>query len=143
MNFRRTLPFVVLLGFSAAGLSEKPLACDVNALSGPQRERHRTLGENLRGAVSGRGELANGYTLVLDLDRLPADSAGSPFCVVEVAEWVDLESRCCPFLEFGIDVSGKGRVVRLRLTGGKGVKSFLRTELGLLDENAGRGERRN
>jgi hypothetical protein len=59
---------------------------------------------------------------------------------VEVAEWVDLESRCCPFLEFGIDVSEKGRVVRLRLTGGKGVKSFLKSELGLLAEDAGRGE---
>jgi hypothetical protein len=130
-NLRRTLPFLVLFGLSASGLSEKPLVCDVNALSGPQRERHRTLGEKLRGAVSGRVELANGYTLVLDLDRLPPDSAGAPFCVVEVAEWVDLESRCCPFLEFGIDVTAKGRVVRLRLTGEKGVKSFLRSELGL------------
>lgn len=143
MKFRRTLPFLVLLAVSAAGLSEKPLACDLNALSSSQRERHRTLGEKLRGSVAGRVELANGYVLVLDLDRLPADSAGFPFCVVEVAEWVDLESRCCPFLEFGIDVPAKGRVVRLRLTGGKGVKSFLRNELGLLDEDAGRGERRD
>jgi hypothetical protein len=136
MKLRRTLPFLVLIGFSAAGLSERPLACDLNALSGSQRERHRTLGEKLRGAVTGRAELANGYTLVLDLDRLPPDSAGAPFCVVEVAEWVDLESRCCPFLEFGIDVAGKGRVVRLRLTGEKGVKgvkAFLNSELGLLD----------
>lgn len=133
MNLRRTVPFLVLFSLSAAGLSEQPIACDLNALSGSQRERHRTLDEKLRGAVTGRVELANGYTLVLDLDRLPADSAGAPFCVVEVAEWVDLESRCCPFLEFGIDVSAKGRVVRLRLTGGKGVKSFLRSELGLLD----------
>ena len=133
MNFRRTLPVLVLLGLSATGLSEQPLACDLNALSASQRERHRTLGEKLHRAVTGRVEVVNGYTLVLDLDRLPLDSAGSPFCVVEVAEWVDLESRCCPFLEFGIDVSRKGRVVRLRLTGGKGVKAFLKTELGLLD----------
>ena len=59
MKFRRTLSFLALLGLSAAGLSEKPLACDVNALSNPQRERHRTLGEKLRGAVAGRAELAN------------------------------------------------------------------------------------
>jgi hypothetical protein len=143
MKFRRTLSFLALFGLSAAGLSEKPLACDPNALSNSQRERHRTLGEKLRGAVADRVELANGYSLVLDLDRLPADAAGFPFCVVEVAEWVDLESRCCPFLEFGIDVPAKGRVVRLRLTGGKGVKSFLKSELGLLAEDAGRGGLRN
>jgi hypothetical protein len=143
MKVRRTLPFLVLLGLSAAGLSEKPIACDPNALSGSQRERHRALGEKLRAAVAGRVELANGYTLVLDLDRLPPDAAGFPFCVVEVAEWVDLESRCCPFLEFGIEVPAKGRVVRLRLTGGRGVKPFLRTELGLLDEGGSRGERRD
>jgi hypothetical protein len=62
---------------------------------------------------------------------------------VEVAEWVDLEARCCPFLDFGIDVSGRGRTVRLRLTDGKGVKSFLKTELGLLEEGGGRRERRD
>jgi hypothetical protein len=143
MKFRRTLPFFVLFGLSVPALAEAPLACDVNALSASQRERHRALGEKLHGAVVGRVELANGYTLVLDLGRLPADSAGSPFCVVEVAEWVDLEARCCPFLDFGIDVSGEGRVVSLRLTGRKGVKSFLKTELGLLEETpAGRGAAR-
>jgi hypothetical protein len=44
-------------------------------------------------------------------------------------------------MNFGIDVSGRGRVVKLRLTGGKGVKSFLKTEVGLLEDGAGRPER--
>jgi hypothetical protein len=133
MRFQHTLAFFVMLGLSVPAFSEAPLACDVNALSASQRERHRALGERL----------ANGYTLVLDLGRLPADSAGAPFCVVEVAEWVDLESRCCPFLDFGIDVSEKGRTVRLRLTGGKGVKAFLKTELGLLEASDGLRDRGN
>jgi len=143
MKFRRSLPFFVLLGFSAFALADEPLACDVNALTAPQRERHRALGDRLHSAVVGRVELANGYTLVLDLGRLPADSAGAPFCVVEVAEWVDLEARCCPFLDFGIEVSERGRTVKLRLTGGKGVKAFLRSELGLLEAREGLRERRN
>ena len=138
MKFRHAFPLFALFGLAVSAFADEPLTCDVNALSVPQRERHRALGEKLHGAVVERVELSNGYTLVLDLGRLPADSAGAPFCVVEVAEWVDLEARCCPFLEFGIDVAGKGRVVKLRLTGGKGVKAFLRTELGLLDEGAGR-----
>ena len=143
MKFRYSLPFFALFGLSVSTLAEAPLACDVNALTAPQRERHRALGDRLHSAVVGRVELANGYTLVLDLGRLPADSAGNPFCVVEVAEWVDLEARCCPFLDFGIDVSERGRTVKLRLTGGKGVKAFLKTELGLLAESDGLRERRN
>jgi hypothetical protein len=143
MRFQHTLAFFVMLGLSVPAFSEAPLACDVNALSASQRERHRALGGRLHSAVVDRVELANGYTLVLDLGRLPADSAGAPFCVVEVAEWVDLESRCCPFLDFGIDVSEKGRTVRLRLTGEKGVKAFLKTELGLMEESNGLRERGN
>jgi len=143
MKFRHSLPFFALFGLSVSTFAEAPLACDINALSAPQRERHRALGDRLHSAVVGRAELANGYTLVLDLGRLPADSAGAPFCVVEVAEWVNLEARCCPFLDFGIDVSGSGRTVRLRLTGGKGVKSFLKTDLGLAEGSDGFRERRN
>jgi hypothetical protein len=137
MEFRHALPFLVLFVLSASALADEPLACDINALTASQRERHRALGETLHGAIVSRVDLANGYTLVLDLGRLPAHSAGAPFCVVEVAEWVDLEARCCPFLDFGIDVSGRGRTVRLRLTGGKGVKAFLRTEISLMEENDG------
>jgi hypothetical protein len=126
------LAALVLAGLSASAPAEEPLVCNVNALSGPARERHLALGEKLRGAVVESIELANGYTLVLDFGRLPLDSKGQPFCIVEVAEWVDLEARCCPFLDFGIDLQGKGGRVALRLTGGKNVKAFLKTELGLM-----------
>jgi hypothetical protein len=110
----------------------EPLACNVNALSAQERDRHDALADKLKDAVTGTRELPNGYEVTLDLGRLPADSRGQAFCVVEVAEWVDMEARCCPFLEFGIDVKGKGGPVTLRLTGGGQVKEFLRTELPLL-----------
>lgn len=133
MSFRNPiLPLLVLAGFSASSPSAEPLVCNLNALNGPERERHQVLGAKLRSAVVRREELANGYTLILDLGRLPRDAAGSPFCVVEIAQWVDLEARCCPFLDFGIDVRGKGGNVKLRLTGGKNVKAFLEEELGLV-----------
>jgi len=131
------LPLVVLAGSSVSAPAEEPLACNVNALSAPQRERHRALGEKIRAAVVDRVELSNGYALILDFGRLPLDAAGAPFCVVEVAEWVDLEARCCPFLDFGIEVAGKGGPARLKLTGGKNVKAFLRTELGLPEVRRG------
>lgn len=140
---------------TAAG---EPLACRLDALSPAERARHQKLTALLQRAVVGVRELPDGYELALDLSRLPADAQGDPVCVVEIAEWVDLEARCCPFLDFGIAVRGKGTVapercahedapgerradadapgqghapaeaVALALTGGPGVKDFLKSE---------------
>ena len=121
------------LALEPPGSSEKPLACDVQALTAEERRRHEALGEKLLAAAVHASELPDGFELTLDLDRI-RDSKGKPYCVVEVAEWVDLESRCCPFLDFGIAQKGKEHLVRLRLTGGLGVKEFLRTELPLLEK---------
>jgi hypothetical protein len=108
--------------------SSPALACDVSALTEAERARHRQLSGKLIAALVRRVELSNGYAFVLDFSRLPADAQGRPFCVVEAAEWVDLESRCCPFLEFGIDLRPKERLTTLRLTGAAGVKWFLASE---------------
>jgi len=108
------------------------MACRIDALDAKQQARHRLLSERLKQAVVERAALPQGYALTLDLSRLPADAAGFPFCVVEVAEWVDLESKCCPFLDFGIDVRGAGGLMQLRLTGPPGVRQFLEDELALV-----------
>ncbi len=128
----RSLAFVLLAAAPAlrAASSTEPLVCRLDALTASQRDRQRLLADRLRRAIVERTELADGYLLTLDLARLPADPKGLPFCVVEVAEWVDLESRCCPFLDFGIDVGGNGGPVRIRLTGPGGVKPFLEEEFG-------------
>lgn len=112
---------------------DEPLACDLHALNPTERDRHELLSQRLKSAAVGSREVANGYEVDLDLSRLPKDAHGAAFCVVEVAEWVELESRCCPFLDFAIAVRGKGGEVVLSLTGGANVKEFLRTELGLLE----------
>jgi len=110
---------------------EKPLVCDLQALTPADRERHHALTEKLGSAVTRSAELPDGYELTMDLERIK-DSRGLPYCVVEVAEWVDLESRCCPFLDFGILQSGRSHEVRVRLTGGRGAKAFLRQEFAML-----------
>ncbi len=125
--------------------AEEPLACRLDALSPAERARHQKLAALLERAAVGVRELPAGYELALDLSRLPADAQGDPVCVVEIAEWVDLEARCCPFLDFGIAVRGKGVVapgerrapaeaVALALTGGPGVKDFLKTEFSLIQK---------
>ena len=129
------LSAIGLVSPPVASVAEEALVCNVQALTAAQRERHQKLEGLLRSTVVERAELENGYVFVFDLGRLPADSAGEAFCVVEVAEWVELESRCCPFLAFGIDVEPKGKTVRLRLTGGKGVKALLEAELGLFEKS--------
>ncbi|HZF05775.1 MAG TPA: hypothetical protein VE932_15690 [Patescibacteria group bacterium] len=53
-----------------------------------------------------------------------------PALFVQVAEWITLERRCYAFLDFGLDWFG-AETVRLRLTGGPGVKAFLGNTLGV------------
>jgi hypothetical protein len=130
-------PWFILLSaivLAAPSAAQEPLVCNIGALTAAQQERHQKLGRLLRSAVVEKAALENGYVVGLDLGRLPVDSAGAPFCVVEVAEWVDLESRCCPFLSFGIEVEAKRKTVQLRLTGGRGVKPFLESEIGLIEK---------
>lgn len=128
------LSAVVLVVPAGVAPAEEPLVCNVTALTAAQRDHHRKLERLMRSALVEKAALENGYVFVLDLGRLPADSAGEAFCVVEVAEWVELESRCCPFLSFGIEVEPKGKIVRLRLTGPGGARSVLDAELGLLEK---------
>ena len=116
------LPLLLLAGFAPAACGLEPFACNLNALTRPERDRHSVLIGKLAKAVVGRSELPNGYSFRLNPERLP---------LTELAEWVGYESRCCPFLEFGIELEGKGKAVTLRLTGGKGTKEFLDMEMGL------------
>ncbi len=133
------VPFVLSLAASASAVPARtaavpePLACRLDALSPAERARHEKLTALLQRAVVQTRELPDGWELALDLSRLPADAHGNPVCVVEIAEWVDLEARCCPFLDFRLEVRGKGsRSVALALTGAPGVKEFLKTELALV-----------
>ena len=133
-------PSLVILAASLQGAppapaasAPTPMVCRLDAFTPAQRERHRLLSEKLAEAFAGARELPGGYELSFDLSRL-RDAQGQPYCVVELAEWVDLESRCCPFLSFAIELEPKGKTVRLRLTGAKGAKAVLASELGLLEK---------
>ena len=68
--------------------------------------------------IIGRSELPNGFQLRFDAARLDLAAFG---------EWIALE-RCCPFLHFRLEIERAGKTV-LALTGGPGVKEFLRDEM--------------
>src|SRR5215472_11054560 len=117
------LSLLVLAGPATAPSPAAPLACDLKALNPAERAQHQALTAKLVEAVVAQDELANGYALALDPTRL---------AVPKLAEWAALEARCCPFLDFGIDLSPRAATLRLRLTGGEHVKDFLTTELGAM-----------
>jgi hypothetical protein len=96
-------------------------ACNMSAMSPEQRHRYDALLADLAHAWETRREIANGYEFTVDLGQLP---------FVEIAEWIALEARCCPFFTFGLETGGESASATLRLTGEDGVKEFIRAEFG-------------
>lgn len=62
-------------------------------------------------------DAADGY-----LFTYPADAQ----TILELAEFVTLERRCCPFFDFTLQVAAEVGEVRLTIGGGPEVKEFLR-----------------
>lgn len=98
----------------------RTLACNMNALTKEQRDRHVAVTQRLLTHAT-RKELADGYAFTIDRARVS---------VAELAEWVADESRCCPALDFHVQLPAFGSLT-LRLDGGADVKEFIAAELGL------------
>ncbi|MBS1842705.1 MAG: hypothetical protein JSS69_17795 [Acidobacteria bacterium] len=96
--------------------------CNTKALNATERARHKQLTEKLLAKRRETVETAKGY----EFQYTPEDVS-----VAEVAEWVVAEGKCCPFFDFHIDLENHGSLVCLRLTGGDGIKAFIRSEFGL------------
>jgi hypothetical protein len=98
---------------------QPPIACDLTALDAHEREHRTALAKRVYAAIVGRRELPNGYALKLDRQKLSQS---------DVEAWTALEGKCCPFLNFAIlPIDG---VLWLHLTGGAGVKEFLKADMG-------------
>lgn len=97
-----------------------PIACRLDAFDAEERAQHDALTKALRDDIQQTQDLPNGYAF-----RLPASSK----CFAETAAWIALERRCCPFFDFELTWRGQDPAPWLRLTGGKGVKEFVRQGL--------------
>jgi hypothetical protein len=95
--------------------------CDLKAMSKAERERYQELREHLEKAIEETKELDSGYAF-----RWRSEVVS----LVDLAEWVDKERRCCPFFNFEIVVERERGPIWLRITGREGVKEFLRMEFG-------------
>jgi hypothetical protein len=125
MRFIRFISLVSLALFGITGSAEvqtpkRILACNLNALTKEQRTRHEAVTRRLiEHAV--RRDLADGFVFTIDRTRISA---------AELAEWVADESRCCPAVDFSVELPAYGALT-LRMGGGKDVKEFIAAELRL------------
>ncbi|MDP9190230.1 MAG: hypothetical protein M3P06_00825 [Acidobacteriota bacterium] len=125
MSFARLIVLLslTLLGITAGAAptgSGRVLACNIGALTPEQRTRHAAMTERLLKAAK-RTDLKDGYLFTIDRERIS---------VPELAEWVADEARCCPAVDFHLELPVNGPLT-LRLDGGEDVKKFIAAELGL------------
>jgi len=83
------------------------------------RPRHAGFLEQFHECLEEVRELPDGFAL-----RFRDDGT----LLARLAEWVRLESVCCPFLRFEVRVDRRAGPVWLRLTGAEGTREFLRRE---------------
>src|SRR5262245_24466703 len=91
-----------------------PIACSLTSTE--LQERRLTVLQKLRDAVLEFKELGDGYAYSFA-------SGGNRF--KELAEMIDLERQCCPFLQFRLTVEPGNGPLRLDVTGPAGTKEFL------------------
>ncbi len=93
--------------------------CNSKALTSAERAHHKQLGDKLMSIRKEVVETEKGYEFRFS----PSDVS-----LLELADWVVAEGKCCPFFDFHIDLEREGTLLCLRLTGAEGVKAFIRSE---------------
>jgi hypothetical protein len=103
----------------AAVKAEGKFYCNVKALSLQERARLKELTARLLASRIDTIEIEKGYEFQYSPEKVS---------IAEVGEWVVLESKCCSFFDFHIDLENQGKLVCLRLTGSDGIKAFIRSD---------------
>jgi hypothetical protein len=98
------------------------LTCNINGIPPQERARYGQLIESLRHAIQKKRELPDGYAFQMDTKKIGTD---------RLAEWIELERKCCPFFGFEIRWTPENEAVWLNLSGPEGVKDFILDEFGL------------
>jgi len=99
-------------------IENQPLACVPSALTLDQQEYWvKEIIPKLYREVQEIQELPNGWAW-----RLPS----TPEMLILVAEDLNMERLCCPFVNYTLEVTPNHGPFWLRMTGREGVKEFLR-----------------
>lgn len=97
--------------------ASRTIACDLSAFSLDERRRYDVLRASVISALKEVVKTDAGFQLRLDAALAPRD----------IAEWMALERRCCPFLEAGFTLKPDD-TTWVELSGPAGVKDLLRQE---------------
>jgi hypothetical protein len=98
--------------------SQAIIACNPNAIPTNMREQWVETGKQVYAAVQEVQDMPDGYGF-----RLPADSA----MLLKVVQYIANERLCCTFLHFTLEIGSNSEPFWLRLTGGDGVKEYMRS----------------
>ena len=95
-------------------MTNLPVACSL--MPAELQDRRRDVLSKIRGAVSEVTELSDGfrYQFAAEAELIP-----------ELANLIQLEHECCPFLTFRLTVEPGDGAVLLEMTGPTGTKEFL------------------
>lgn len=107
-------------GIYKASNKSTELTCKLT--SSELQNRKITVLEKLRKQIIDKKELQNGYAF-----KFP----GTDNLLDRLTEFVKTERTCCNFFIFTLSISGDKSEMWLELTGPKGAKNFIVTELGL------------
>jgi len=101
-------------------MKDEPIACNLFGLTAAERQRQKELQNQIFSGTPTLRELKDGYAV-----GLPSTKEN----ILAVAEFISLERVCCSFFHFDLEVAKSDQPLWLRITGGNGVKEFLKTEL--------------
>lgn len=118
MKTKAFLLTAIVAGFAWTLLAETvpPIACNLKALTSEQRKQLAQVGEHVISAITDSRALNDGYAFQVD----PAKAS-----LTDVAHWLDLWRRCCPFYEFQINFHAADASVWLSVRGRPGVKEYI------------------
>ena len=92
------------------------LACDMNALTARERERHASLWKRARAISPEPTRTEEGFAF-----RFP----NRPDLAPDLVELAGLEARCCPFLRIAVAFEPGGEFLALELGGDEAAREFL------------------
>jgi hypothetical protein len=118
MNSKISLLSLILAAFTPIPAAETapPIACNLRALTAQQRKQLEQIGKHVIAAMTASRELNDGYAFRVDPQKAS---------LMDVAQWLDMWRRCCPFYEFEIDFHAANASIWLSVKGRAGVKEFI------------------
>ena len=128
MKHLKLLPILMIMGITvnaqekdctdACCKKETTFKCK---LTTPEfRERKATVIADLKSIMKRKKELKNGYAYKF---------SGSDDVIAKLNEFIKTEKECCDFFSFNLTISSDKSTAWLEITGEKGVKEFINTEI--------------